>query len=294
MLARARVSVPATSANLGPGFDSLGIALELRDVVTAEVVANPGVRVTVTGEGLQKLPTDESHLVAKVLLEALDALGSSVTGLDITCQNQIPQGKGLGSSAAAIVAGLALAQALIFDGNVDLDWVFTQTAIREGHLDNAAACVYGGLTIAWTGQIPQSRKLDVIPEVQAVVGIPNSELLTEKARNLLPDNVPHNDAAFNVARSALLIVGLTQDPSVLLEATDDRLHQSYRTDAYPQTISAVSALKSAGVAACVSGAGPAVLAFASVEQVADAHKILGGLGFTSQKLEIAHSGLLVD
>ena len=291
MISQATVSVLATSANLGPGFDSIGVALELRDVVTARVSEIPGVRVSIVGEGAGHLPTDETHLVAKVLLEGLAKLGQQVSGLEITCNNQIPQGKGLGLSAAAIVAGLALAQALAADGNVDLDWVFNEASNREGHPDNAGACVYGGLTVAWTSVGAHRRTLEVLPEVHALVGIPNNELLTEKARGLLPAQVPHEDAAFNAARSALLIIGLTNDPSVLVEATEDRLHQNYRADAYPKTIATINALKEKGIAACVSGAGPAVLAFARADQLASAKEILVAHEFEGIDLKFAQSGL---
>lgn len=294
MLKTATVSVPATSANLGPGFDSLGVALELRDVVTATLSDVAGVRVTVSGEGAGTLPTDEKHLVAAVLLKALENLGIEITGLDLSCNNSIPQGKGLGSSAAAIVAGLALAQAIALDGHIDYDWVFAQAAAHEGHPDNAAACVYGGLTVAWTNSVSHSRSLEILPSIHAVVGVPSGELLTEKARGLLPESVPHTDAAFNAARSALLIVGLTQDVSVLVEATDDRLHQNYRTDAYPDSISAVSALRSANVAACISGAGPSVLAFATEDQISQSQEILANQGFTATALAFSTAGLQIS
>jgi homoserine kinase len=294
MLATATVSVPATSANLGPGFDSLGVALELRDVVTATLSDVAGIRVEISGEGSDSLPNDEKHLVAAVLLKALEKLGIETVGLDITCTNSIPQGKGLGSSAAAIVAGLALAQAIALDGHVDLDWVFAQAADYEGHPDNAAACVYGGLTVAWTNEASHSRSLEILPSIHAVVGIPASELLTEKARGLLPESVPHADAAFNAARSALLIVGLTQDASVLVEATDDRLHQNYRAQAFPDSIAAVSAMRAAKIPACVSGAGPAVLAFATEDQISNSQEILANHGFSAQSLAFATTGLQIS
>ena len=294
MFKTATVSVPATSANLGPGFDSLGVALELRDVVTATLSDVAGVRVSVSGEGAGTLPTDEKHLVAAVLLKTLENLGLEITGLDLFCKNSIPQGKGLGSSAAAIVAGLALAQAIALDGHVDHDWVFAQAADYEGHPDNAAACVYGGLTVAWTNEVPHSRSLEILPSIHAVVGVPASELLTEKARGLLPESVPHADAAFNAARSALLIVGLTQDASVLVEATDDRLHQNYRAQAYPDSIAAVTALRVVNVPACISGAGPAVLAFATEDQILASQNIMVNLGFSFHSLAFATTGLQVS
>ncbi len=294
MLNTATVSVPATSANLGPGFDSLGVALEFRDVVTATISDVAGVRVEVSGEGAGALPNNESHLVAAVMLKALEKLGIEIVGLDLTCNNSIPQGKGLGSSAAAIVAGLALAQAIALDGHVDLDWVFAQAADYEGHPDNAAACVYGGLTVAWANEVSHSRSLEILPSIHAVIGVPSGKLLTEKARGLLPESVPHADAAFNAARSALLIVGLTQDASVLVEATDDRLHQNYRAQAYPDSIAAVAALRAENISACISGAGPAVLAFATEDQVSGSQDILVNQGFSAHSLAFATTGLQIS
>jgi len=289
----ATISVPATSANLGPGFDSLGVALELRDVVSVELTDTPGIRVRISGEGADRLPTDEHHLVAQVLSKALVDLGVEFTGIDITCTNKIPQGRGLGSSAAAVVAGLAGASALANDGDVDLDWVFAQAVVYEGHPDNAAACAYGGLTVAWTAEHPHARSVQILPDIQAIVGVPSGELLTEHARGLLPESVPHVDAAFNSARSALLIIGLTQDASVLLAATDDRLHQNYRAEAYPDSMAVVSALRSAGVAACISGAGPAVLAFAIHGQDDYATKIIENAGFSAHNLPFAKRGITI-
>lgn len=289
----ATISVPATSANLGPGFDSLGVALELRDVVSVELTDTRGIRVRVSGEGSDRLPTDERHLVAKVVSKALVDLGVEFTGIEITCTNKIPQGRGLGSSAAAVVAGLAGASALANEGDVDLDWVFAQAVAYEGHPDNAAACVYGGLTVAWSAEHPHARSVQILPEIKAILGVPSGELLTEHARGLLPDLVPHVDAAFNSARSALLIIGLTQDSSVLLAATDDRLHQNYRAEAYPDSMAVVSALRSAGVAACISGAGPAVLAFVIHGQDDYATKILANAGFSAHNLPFAERGITV-
>jgi len=250
--------------------------------------------VQVSGEGADVLPTDEQHLVAQVLSKALSELGVDFTGIEIACENRIPQGRGLGSSAAAIVAGLAGASALANAGHVDLDWVFAQAAAYEGHPDNAAACVYGGLTVAWTNENAHARSLQILPSIRAIVGVPSAELLTHEARGLLPESVPHPDAVFNAARSALLIVGLTQDPSVLLEATDDRLHQSYRENAYPDSMAVVQALRKAGVAACISGAGPAVLVFAAGEQSDFVNEILGNAEFSVHELPFAKQGVIAS
>ena len=292
MKSTASVSVPATSGNIGPGFDVLGLALELRDVVTATMIDEPGVRVTIQGEGAGTLPTDQNHLVARVLLQGLNVLGVEVTGLDISCDNRIPQGRGLGSSAAAIVAGLSLAQVLA-TGAIDREWVLNQATEFEGHPDNAAACIFGGLTVAWATDEVHAKSLSVLPEVSAVVGIPSSELSTEKARGLLPSEVPLTDASFNIARSLLVIVGLTQDPSVLLDATQDRLHQPYRRDAYADSLDLVATLRSQGIASCISGAGPSVLALGASDSVIKAQQVIDEAGFISLALSVSPHGVMI-
>ena len=293
MKSTAQVSVPATSGNVGPGFDVLGLALELRDTVSVVVNDEPGVRVRVSGEGAASLPTDESHLVARVLLEGLETLGVEVTGVDIHCENRIPQGKGLGSSAAAIVAGLSLAQLLVED-EVDLAWILEQATAYEGHPDNAAACIYGGLTLAWSAQGQGAQSLVVLPEVKPVVAIPGEALLTEKARGLLPESVPLADAAFNAGRTGLVIIGLTQDISVLLEATDDKLHQGYRRDAYPNSLQLVEDLRSAGIPACISGAGPAVLALTVSSTTDLAQRIVSEANFKAMPVDVSAQGIVAE
>ena len=292
MKSTATVSVPATSGNIGPGFDALGLALELRDVVTATVSEEPGIRVSISGFGARILPTDSKHLVARVLVEGLDALGVEVTGLDLVCENNIPQGKGLGSSAAAIVAGLALAQALVND-QIDHEWILNQATTYEGHPDNAAACIYGGLTVAWVAEGAHARSLAVLPEILPIVGVPKAELPTEKARGLLPQEVPLADAAFNAGRSSLVVVGLTRDAGVLLDATDDLLHQPYRQTAYPDSLTVVHQLRGEGIAACISGAGPSVLALVQKDSAEEAIRIIEHAGFTAMNLVVASSGIVV-
>ncbi|WP_329014043.1 homoserine kinase [Micromonospora rifamycinica] len=258
-----RVRVPATSANLGPGFDALGLALALHDDVAAEVVP-AGVRVTVAGEGAGELPPDDRHLVVVAMRAAFDQLGGQPPGLALECVNRIPQARGLGSSSAAIVAGVLLARALVTDGErrLDDDAVLRLTAGIEGHPDNVAPCLLGGFTIAWTEPAGgRAVSLPVAPGVRPTVFVPAGRGLTATARAALPSTVPHPDAASNAGRSALLVHALTTEPALLLPATVDRLHQDYRAAGMPATAALVGELRAAGVAAVVSGAGPTVLAF---------------------------------
>lgn len=257
-----RVRVPATSANLGPGFDALGLALGLYDDLAAEV-APGGVRVTVTGQGAGELPDDDRHLVVRAMRAAFDVLGGQPAGLIVECVNRIPQARGLGSSSAAIIAGVLLARALVADGEHRLDpaAVLRLAAEIEGHPDNVAPCLLGGFTLAWSEPTgARAVSLAVADGVRPTIFVPSERGLTATARAALPATVPHGDAALTAGRAALLVHALTADPSLLLPATVDRLHQAYRAPGMPGTSALVNALRAAGVAAVVSGAGPTVLA----------------------------------
>jgi homoserine kinase len=262
-----RVRVPATSANLGPGFDALGLALGLYDEVVAQIApagTGAGVRVTVSGEGAGELATDASHLVARCLLATLDRLGAHPTGVTLHCRNAIPQARGLGSSSAAIVAGILAARALVADGPDRLPdpAVLRLASEIEGHPDNVAPCLLGGLTIAWLEPDgARAARLDPAGGVRPVLLVPEERGLTAAARAALPAAVPHRDAAFNAGRAALLVHALTRAPELLLAATEDRLHQPYRAAGMPGTAALVDGLRRAGIPAVVSGAGPTVLAF---------------------------------
>ncbi|MGC4893164.1 homoserine kinase [Micromonospora sp. DT31] len=261
-----RVRVPATSANLGPGFDALGLALGRHDEVTAEVTGG-GVRVAVTGEGAGELPADERHLVVTAMRATFDELGGQPAGLALECVNRIPQARGLGSSSAAIVAGVLAARALVVDGDRRLDdgAALRLAAELEGHPDNVAPCLLGGFTIAWTEPAgARAVSLPVAPAVRPTVFVPAERGLTSVARAALPATVPHADAASNAGRAALLVHALTADPALLLPATVDRLHQEQRAPGLPATAALVEALRGADVAAVVSGAGPTVLALSPV------------------------------
>ncbi|MGC1213572.1 MAG: homoserine kinase [Micromonospora sp.] len=267
-----RVRVPATSANLGPGFDSLGLALGLYDDVAAEVTAG-GVRVTVTGQGAGDLPDDDRHLVARAMRGTFDVLGAQPPGFVVECVNRIPQARGLGSSSAAIVAGVQLARALVVDGArlLDDDAALRLAAEIEGHPDNVAPCLLGGFTVAWTEPSgARAVSLAVAEGVRPTVFVPEERGLTAVARAALPATVPHRDAALNAGRAALLVHALTADPALLLPATVDRLHQDYRAEGMPGTAALVRELRAAAVAAVVSGAGPTVLALTEVSEGFDA------------------------
>jgi len=259
-----RVRVPATSANLGPGFDALGLALGLHDDLEVHALGTADVVVEVTGEGAGQVPDDEQHLVVQALRLALDHVGAPQSGVRLVCHNRIPHGRGLGSSAAAVVAGVLAARGLVSEPEALTDEVVLQLAAQmEGHPDNAAPAVLGGATVAWAeGEDFRAASIDVSDELAPVALVPAQHLSTKAARGVLPAQVPHRDAAFQAGRAALLVEALGRRPDLLLTATEDRLHQEYRRRVMPHSLALVDALRARGVAAVVSGAGPTVLALA--------------------------------
>ncbi len=258
----ARVSVPATSANLGPGFDSLGLALDLRDELEGEL-AGSGLAVEVTGAGGGVVPLDEDHLVVRAMRRGFDAMGGQPSGLRLTCRNSIPHARGLGSSSAAIVGGLVLARALVDDGPVALDdAALLDLAIEmEGHPDNVAPALHGGFVISGRDGRDECYAIGspVDSRVSAALFVPPEPLSTEVARGLLPEQVPHADAAADAGTAALLVAALAGRPDQLWRATRDFLHQDYRRPAMPASLDLVDRLRADGLAAVVSGAGPTVL-----------------------------------
>lgn len=263
------VAAPATSANLGPGFDALGLGLGLYDRVEATATA-AGLQVEIEGVGADDVPRDEGHLVVRAMRAGFSALGVDVPGLRLSCHNVVPHGRGLGSSSAAIVAGLRLAEALVAGpGLSDHDALALATRL-EGHPDNVAACLFGGLTVAWIGPDgPGFVRLEVHPDVRPVVFVPELRVSTELARGLLPSAVSHADASANAARSALVVAALTAVPGQLLAGTEDRLHQEYRRAAMPASLALVDELRAAGIAGVVSGAGPSVMALGTAADPVD-------------------------
>ncbi|WP_412541970.1 homoserine kinase [Longispora sp. K20-0274] len=255
------IQAPATSANLGPGFDALGLALGLSDDVTVTLQGG-GVTVEVTGEGADQVPRDESHLIVRAMYATFDDLGHPrPAGLALSCVNRIPHARGLGSSSAAIVAGVLAARALAGAPD-DRAEALRVAGDLEGHPDNVAPCLLGGFTIAWTpAEGARAVTIGPHPAVHPMIFVPQDRGLTKEARAALPASVPHGDASFNAGRSALLVHALTTAPELLFDATEDRLHQGYRAAGAPATAALVADLRSRGVPAVVSGAGPSVLAF---------------------------------
>lgn len=278
-----RVRVPASSANIGPGFDSIGLALGIWDEYVVTVTAEPPLRIDVAGEGAGELPCDERHLVHRSMLRAWAQLEvRTPTGLHLSCRNAVPQGRGLGSSATAIVAGIVAAQGLCdiatgrggVDGSFDQVFANNVAAAMEGHPDNASASVFGGMTLSWADDVDpalfHSVQLEVAGDVIPLVFVPATQLPTAVARAVLPEQVPLCVAALNSARVGLLIEAVTRRPELLLPATREWLHQEQRRASFPESMSLLDALRGKGHAAVISGAGPSVLVLTTAGQIEDA------------------------
>ncbi|WP_246043608.1 homoserine kinase [Rarobacter incanus] len=279
-----RVSVPATSANLGPGFDALGLALNVRDTIEVTALASETTEVTVVGAGAGEVPSDASHLVARAIRVGLEYVGAPAVGLRLTCHNVIPHARGMGSSAAAVVGGLVAARALISDPEALDDQSILELATQmEGHPDNAAPALMGGGTVAWMSRTEdgelqaRATRIEVNPQIDPVVLIPDTRLATKAARAALPAEVPHSDAAFNAGRAALLVAALTRHPDLLFDATTDRLHQAYRSAQMPQSALVVERLRVQGLPAVISGAGPTVLVFGTHDARATEDQAIAGI-----------------
>ena len=293
-----QVQVPATSANLGPGFDSLGLALAMHDRYIAQVLDEAIIDIDVTGEGDDDIPRNEKNLVIKAMYKGFEFLGGKPRGVALRALNVIPHTRGLGSSASAIVGGLSLARALVLGGNERMsnDDLLNLANELEGHPDNVAAAIYGGATIAWQEKqhghnVALSVQLVVDPRISAVVFIPSTSVSTAKARKMLPELITHSDAVKNSAHAALLVHALQERPDLLFTATQDFLHQSYRAEAMPSSFDLLMKLRNAGVAAFISGAGPSVLVLHTggdfeVEELTRA----AGDSFTTLALGVSRSG----
>jgi homoserine kinase len=270
------VRVPASSANLGPGFDSVGLALGLWDTCVATVTAQPGLRVEVSGEGEGEVPLDDSHLVHRTMVRAWRELGiPPPEGLHLVCHNTVPHGRGLGSSATAIVTGVVAAQGL-YDasrghaGPPDLRFANDLAAGLEGHPDNSSASVHGGLTLSWPASdgTTSTLRLRLHPQVAVRVLVPPAQLSTARARSVLPSHVRHADAAANSASAALLLQALTARPDLLMDGTREWLHQEARRESFAESMALVDDLRAQGHAAVISGAGPSVLVLSTRDRVA--------------------------
>lgn len=264
---RARAVVAASSANLGPGFDSLGLALSLYDEIIVETT-DSGLVIDVEGQGAGQVPLTADHLVVRAIERGLAAAGLRAGGLNVQCRNAIPHSRGLGSSAAAVVGGLAVVNGFAAQADsteLTIGELVQLSSEFEGHPDNAAAAVLGGAVVSWTedGSDParyDAAHLQLHSDIRLFPAIPETRSSTAATRGLLPEQVSHTDARFNLARSAMLVVALTQRPDLLLEATVDRLHQTQRAPAMPASAEYLALLRRCGVAAVLSGAGPAVIA----------------------------------
>ena len=272
------VRVPATCANLGPGFDTFGLALEMYDSLAAMVSADSGVLIEVEGEGVLEVPRDASHLVVRAMALGFAAMQVRPAGFVLRCTNVIPHSRGLGSSAAAIIGGLVLARAMVVEGDELLpDALLLQAALGlESHPDNLAAALYGGFTNAWLeGEGAHSVRHELHSKITPIIAVPEFQVPTSQARSALEPMVSRQDASFNIARSALLVHALTSDPKMLFEATGDRLHQDSRRSVYPASMELLDDLRAAGLPAVISGAGPSVLVFGAAGEV-DLVKSLAG------------------
>jgi len=254
----ATVRVPATAANLGPGYDTFGLALALHNTFSATPADEWSVEVS--GEGAGTLRTDGENRVAQALALGLAEAGSPVKAARLKTHNEIPTGRGLGSSAAAIVGGLMLADALS-GGTLGRDRIFELAASMEGHSDNVAAALFGGFTLGWDDGAPHARALAPAGGLAAVVVIAEWELPTAQSRGMLPDVVPHADAAFNASRAALVAAAMaTGDRELLAAGLHDRIHERYRSAAVHDFELVTAALRAAGCdGAVLSGAGPTIL-----------------------------------
>ena len=295
------VQVPASSANLGPGFDCFGLALGMHDRYIAQVIEGQTLDLDVAGEGADTVRRDDKNLLIKARYKGFDFMGGKPRGLSVRALNVIPHGRGLGSSASAIVGGLVLARALVLSGNDRMidDELLNIASEMEGHPDNVAAALFGGATIAWQedhhgSNVARAVSITVDPRIKVVAFIPTQSVATSKARKLLPESIPHSDAVANSTRSALLVHALSQRPDLLFVSTEDFLHQKYRQEAMPKSFALVTKLRAAGVAAFISGAGPTVLVFHSgdASEIAELHRAAGD-NFAVQELAVSATGASV-
>ncbi|MDY6999346.1 MAG: homoserine kinase [Actinomycetota bacterium] len=286
--------VAASSANLGPGFDSMGIALSLYDEVIVETT-DSGLVVEVEGQGAGQVPLDASHLVVRAVQRGLAETGTVAPGLIVRCRNEIPHSRGLGSSAAAAVGGLAVANGLAAQANCPLMTESRLVQISsefEGHPDNAAAAVLGGAVVSWTeagAQPPRfaAAAIRLHPDIHLFTAVPQVRSSTAETRAVLPEQVSHTDARFNLSRSALLVVALTERPDLLMAATEDVLHQPQRASAMPASAEYLAVLRRSGVPAVLSGAGPAVLALSTDAQLpAEALEFGRANGFAVDRMSV--------
>lgn len=287
--------VPASTANLGPGFDSLGMALSLYDEIVVTTVES-GLCVEVEGQGAGHVPLNREHLVVRAVERGLSAAGVTAPGLIVRCRNDIPHSRGLGSSAAAVVGGLAAVNGLLSQAGsapLSTERLVQLSSEFEGHPDNASAAVLGGAVVSWTECHAErvaysAAPLRVHPDIRVFSAIPEERSLTAATRVLLPGKVSHEEARFNVSRAALMVVALTQRPDLLLVATEDLLHQPQRASAMPASAEYMHELRRWGYAAALSGAGPAlVILTTGADLTAEAVELGEAKGFDVREMTVA-------
>lgn len=287
--------VAASSANLGPGFDSLGLALSLYDEIIVETTES-GLQLEVEGEGAGQVPLDATHLVVRAIEAGLQATGHRAAGLIVRCRNEIPHSRGLGSSAAAVVGGLAVVNGLVAQAGSDPlseEQLIQLSSEFEGHPDNAAAAVLGGAVVSWTEADDEGRPryraapIQVHPDIRLFPAVPQQRSSTAETRAVLPEQVSHTDARFNLSRAALLVVALSERPDLLMAATQDVLHQPQRAAAMPASAEYLQLLRRYGVAGVLSGAGPTVLGMSSQVGLPDEALDYGTAnGFTVREMSV--------
>ena len=290
----ATATVAASSANLGPGFDSLGLALSLYDEIVVQTTES-GLNVQVEGEGAGQVPCGPDHLVVTAIQRGLAECGVVAQGLSVLCRNAIPHSRGLGSSAAAVVGGLAAANGLVAQSDSDpLDekQLIQLSSEFEGHPDNASASVLGGAVVSWVDGEGDARRyaaapVSLHPDIALFAAIPELRSSTAETRVLLPEMIRHEDARFNVSRVALLILALGERPDLLMAATEDALHQSQRAPAMPASLEYLQLMRRYGIAAVLSGAGPSVLAISTRSDLpAEVIDFGGANGFTVTRMTV--------
>ena len=281
------VRVPATSANLGAGFDALGLALQLFDDVLVEIRGDKD-HVIVSGEGAGELPTDASHLIVATIRREFAIRGITAPGIRVRSRNRIPQSRGLGSSAAAIVAAHAAVAAMTQPRNrkIDRAAIFAAAAADEGHPDNVAPCVFGGFTVAWLGSdaVADCISMPVHESIAFLCAIPTEHSSTARSRTLLPQQVAMSDAVFNIARASAMVAAMTMDPELLLPAMDDHLHEKQRRKQWPASYALVSDLRAVGIPAAISGAGSTVLVAYPRARAAQIRKTVSSLAPAQMRL----------
>lgn len=289
-----KVRVPATTANVGSGFDCVGIALDWYDELEL-TPGDDGLRIEVEGEGAHSVPLDERHLVVASMKRGLAAWGTggALPGFTLRCHNVIPHARGLGSSAAAIVAGLTLAWGLSRADEPHLQELARVASLMEGHADNAAAAVFGGATLGWIdGDNVDVQPLPLHQELSTKVWIPTFEVPTKGARAVLPETMPRADAVAQAASAATLTLALSQRPDLLLRATRDRIHQPYRATLMAPSFDLMERLRAVGVPATISGAGPTVFAIGTADDFALDFQVPSE-GFRVLELPVGHGVQLI-